>query len=197
MNEKIEIIQEQNSTLAMNPKKFALWLFMVSIVMIFGALTSAYIVRQSEGNWLVFELPPAFYVSTGVILASSATIHMAVLQARKDNLQALKILVGTTFVLGLGFLFTQWQGWLNLVANGVFFAGEQSNPGGSFAYVLSGLHGAHIISGLIYLLIVLIAVFRYKIHSRRMLQLEMCANYWHFLDFLWIYLFVFQLVTRA
>lgn len=197
MNEKIEIIQESNNTLAMNPKKFALWLFMVSIVMIFGALTSAYIVRQSEGNWLVFELPPAFYASTAVILASSATIHMAVLQARKDNLQALKLLVGISFVLGLAFLFTQWQGWLNLVANGVFFAGEQSNPGGSFAYVLSGLHGAHIISGLIYLLIVLIAVFRYKIHSRRMLQLEMCASYWHFLDILWVYLFVFQLVTRA
>jgi cytochrome c oxidase subunit III len=194
--ERIEIIEEPKSTMAMNPKKFALWLFIVSIIMVFGALTSAYIVRAAEGNWLQFEIPTMFYVSTAIILLSSGTMHWAYLNARRNELGLLKIAMALTFFLGGLFLYTQWLGWAQLVEMGVFFAGNKANPAGSFFYVISGLHMAHIISGLIYLAIILGACFQFQIHSKSLIRLEMCASYWHFLDVLWIYLFFFLMLNN-
>jgi cytochrome c oxidase subunit 3 len=181
---------EQN--LAMNPKKFILWLFIVSIVMIFAALTSAYIVRQADGNWLEYELPQMFYVSTALIFVSSLTMHWALLSAKKNNFFNLKLGLTLTLILGLLFLYTQVQAWGQLVDMNVYFVG---NPSGSFVYVLSGVHGFHIISGVIFLIIVLISSFRDKVHSKKMDAIEMSATYWHFLDGLWIYLFVFLILN--
>ncbi|MCU0394020.1 MAG: cytochrome c oxidase subunit 3 [Thermoflexibacter sp.] len=190
-----KIIEEPNNTLSMHPKKFALWLFIVSIVMIFAGLTSAYLVKQAEGNWLLFDLPIIFYISSGVILLSSITMHWAYLSAKKDNFNTTKIAMSVTVVLGFAFLVTQIMGWNDLVNMGVFFAGSQSNPAGSFLYVFSGLHGLHLVSGIVFLLIILVAVFKYQIHGKNMVRMEMCATYWHFLDLLWIYLFVFLIVN--
>lgn len=196
MSQQVRVVREKpNSTLAMNPKKFALWLFLVSIIMIFASLTSAYLVRQAEGNWLLFEMPSVFMVSTGVILGSSATMHWAFVSAKNNQLVNLKIGIVLTFVLGLVFLVTQFMGWQKLVEIQVYFAGSSSNPSGSFLYVLSGLHGVHILAGLIYLLIVLVASFSLKIHSKSMTQIEMCATFWHFLDALWVYLYFFLLLN--
>lgn len=183
------------STLSMHPKKFALWLFIVSIVMIFAGLTSAYLVKQSDGGWLLFDLPPIFYVSSVVILLSSATMHWAYLSAKKDNFNTTKIAISITVVLGFVFLATQLMGWRDLVNMGVFFAGTQANPAGSFLYVFSGLHGLHLVSGIVFLVIILVAVFRMEIHGKSMVRMEMCATYWHFLDLLWIYLLVFLIVN--
>lgn len=183
------------STLSMHPKKFALWLFIVSIVMIFAGLTSAYLVKQSDGGWLLFDLPPIFYVSSVVILLSSATMHWAYLSAKKDNFNTTKIAMSITVVLGFVFLATQLMGWRDLVNMGVFFAGTQANPAGSFLYVFSGLHGLHLVSGIVFLVIILVAVFRMEIHGKSMVRMEMCATYWHFLDLLWIYLLVFLIVN--
>lgn len=183
-------------TLSMHPKKFALWLFIVTVVMVFAALTSAYMVRQGEGNWLVFDLPMLFYVSTGVILASSLTMQLAVRAAKKDEFGQLKFFMFLTFGLGVGFLVTQWLAWGALVDVGVFFAGSQSNPSGSFLYVISGLHGVHIISAVIFLLLVLVNVFRLDVHAKKLSQIEMCATYWHFLDALWLYLFFFLMYNN-
>lgn len=183
------------STLSMHPKKFALWLFIVSIVMIFAGLTSAYLVKQSDGGWLLFDLPPIFYVSSVVILLSSATMHWAYLSAKKDNFNTTKIAMSITVVLGFVFLATQLMGWRDLVNMGVFFAGTQANPAGSFLYVFSGLHGLHLVSGIVFLVIILVAVFRMEIHGKSMVRMKMCATYWHFLDLLWIYLLVFLIVN--
>ncbi|MCS6968701.1 MAG: cytochrome c oxidase subunit 3 [Cytophagales bacterium] len=187
--------EQPTPTLAMHPKKFALWLFIVSIIMLFAGLTSAYIVRRAEGNWLEFELPRIFYYSTAVIIISSLTMHWAYVSAKKDELGKLKAGLWLTFLLGVVFLVLQWLGWVELVEMGVFFAGSQSNPAGSFLYVLSGLHGLHLIGGIIFLLIILAAAIRLEIHSKAMVRLEMCATYWHFMDILWVYLFVFLLVN--
>ncbi len=192
-----EYIQESESatkkSASMNPKKFALWLFMVSVVMIFASLTSAYIVRQAEGNWYIFDLPLVFYISSVIILLSSASMQWAITEAKKDNFGMLRLAMSITAVLGLAFLGLQYYGWVELVGINVFFVG---NPSGSFVYVLTGLHGLHLVSGVIFILWVLSLSFKYRIHSKNLLSLDLCATYWHFLDGLWIYLFVFLLLNR-
>ena len=193
MAAEFKIVEEPRKTLAMNPKKFAMWLFIGSVVMLFASLTSAYIVRQAEGNWLYFELPSILTVSTIVILLSSVTMQVAYWAAKRDRLEMVKILVTVTSVLGLTFLILQFEGWKALVANQVYLVG---NPSGSFLYVITGLHGLHLISAIVFLLIVLVSTYRYRVHSKNLTQIEMCTTYWHFLGGLWLYLFVFLLLYR-
>jgi cytochrome c oxidase subunit III len=193
MAAEIKIVEEAKKPLSMNPKKFALWLFMVSVIMIFAALTSAYIVRQAEGNWLLFDLPQLFWINSGVILLSSITMHWAYLAAKRDSLESVKIATAITTVLGIAFLVGQYLAWGALVENSVYFVG---NPSGSFVYVISGLHGLHIVSGVIFLMILLRSTMMYKVHSKSMIQIEMCTTYWHFLGGLWLYLFIFLLLNR-
>ncbi|MDO1447549.1 cytochrome c oxidase subunit 3 [Rhodocytophaga aerolata] len=197
MDRNINLLQEEpQQTLAMHPKKFALWLFIVSIVMIFAAMSSAYMVRQAEGNWLDFEMPTIFWVNSGILLASSVTMQWAYMAAKRDNLAMLKVAMIITTFLGLGFLVGQWYSWVALVDMKVFFAGTASNPSGSFLYVITGLHAFHLVTGIVYLVIILGASFQYKIHSKNLVRMEMCATYWHFLDILWIYLFAFLLLNH-
>jgi len=193
MASEMKIVEEANQPLAMNPKKFAMWLFCVSVVMVFGALTSAYIVRQAEGNWAEFDLPLLFWINTVVILVSSVSLHWAYLAAKQDRLETVKVALIITTILGASFLVGQFMGWVDLVNQRIYWVG---NPSGSFVYVLSGLHGLHIIGGVAYLLIVLKSTFQYKVHSKSLNQIEMCVTYWHFLGGLWLYLFVFLLLTR-
>jgi cytochrome c oxidase subunit 3 len=193
MTTEFKIVEEPKKTLSMHPKKFAMWLFIGSVTMLFASLTSAYIVRQAEGNWLYFELPSIFYTTTILILLSSVTMQWAYWSARKDNLERVRVLVAVTLVLGLAFVIGQVMGWGDLVGQRVYFVG---NPAGSFLYVLTGLHGLHLVSAIIFLMVVLVAAFRYKIHSKSLAQLEMCTTYWHFLGGLWLYLFVFLLLDR-
>ncbi|AWW31542.1 cytochrome oxidase subunit III [Echinicola strongylocentroti] len=193
MEERLAYTEGAEQPIAMHPKKFALWLFIVSVVMIFAGMTSAFIVRQGEGNWLDYNLPGILWFTSGIILLSSASMHWAYQSAKNDRIPNLKIALSLTTLLGMVFLVGQWYSWVALVANNVYFVG---NPAGSFMYVLTGLHAAHLISGVIFLIIVLISSFRYKIHSQRMNTIEMCATYWHFLGGLWIYLFVFLLLNH-
>jgi len=191
-----EWVEEPRENLYMHPQKFALWLFIVSIVMFFAALTSAYIVRKGEGNWLEFELPMSFWANSIVILISSLTMHWAYLLAKKNEVKMLKVAMGITGFLGSIFLIGQFIAWGSLVNSGVFFTGPTSNPSGSFLYVLTGMHWLHLISGVVFLMIVVFDVFRFKVHSKRILRIEMCATYWHFLDILWLYLFAFLLLNH-
>lgn len=184
----VQLIEEPEETLSMNPRKFILWLFIVSIIMLFAAMTSAYLVRRAEGNWLEYEIPSVFTYSSVVLVLSSLTMHWAYLAAKKDNFGSLKTAITITFVLGAVFLYMQFQGWVALVDQNVFFVG---NPAGSFMYIFTGLHGFHLISGLIVLVFALVASFRLRIHAKSLNQLEIAATYWHFLDVLWLYLFLF------
>jgi cytochrome c oxidase subunit 3 len=179
-----------------NSKKMILWLFIVTIVMLFAAFTSAYIVRKADGEWLLFSLPSIFAYSTGVILLSSITMQWAYTFVKKGMLEKAKPLVAVTFVLGLVFLYIQYIGWGKLVEMNVFLGGDSSNPAGSFVYILSGVHAFHLVTGLIYILIVFAMLFSGKITKENSLQFELCTIYWHFLDLLWIYLFVFLLVNN-
>lgn len=184
------IIQKQTSS-GVHPLKFALWLMIMSIIMMFAAFTSAYIVRRAEGNWLEFNLPSNLIMNTALILLSSVTMQASYYFAKRDNLAKLKIALIATAILGTAFLIGQWDAWGDLVGRKIFFGGATANPSGSFLYVLTGVHGFHLITGLIFVIIVLISSFQFKVHSRNMLRIELCTIYWHFLGGLWVYLYLF------
>lgn len=176
-------------------QKILLGLGIASIIMLFAGLTSGYIVRQAEGNWKYFELPTVFYVSSVLILLSSLTMHLGLAAVKKDDGQGLKRYLLLTLGLGLGFVFTQFLGWNELVANGVYFV-DKSTPSGSFFFAITGLHLAHLFFGLLGLLVTNAKAIRRRYHSGDYIGVSLCAIYWHFLDGLWIYLFVFLAVYR-
>ncbi len=180
--------KDQGTSFKLHPKKFALWLFMVSVVMLFAAFTSAYVVKQSDGVWLDIELPSMFKYTSISVVISSVLMHASYICAKRNEIIKLKIALLLTTVLGFIFLVGQYAAWEQLVEDGVFFVG---NPSGSFIYVLTGVHAFHLISGLIFLIVVTVAAYSYKVHSKAMLQIEMCTTYWHFLGGLWLYLYLF------
>jgi cytochrome c oxidase subunit III len=184
-------IQQHNTSSGVHPLKFALWLIIISIIMMFAAFTSAYIVRKEEGNWLEFDLPQNLVINTVFIVLSSVFMQWAYASARKDNLKQLKMGLLLTVVMGLAFLVGQWESWADLVGRKIFFGGTDANPSGSFLYVLMGVHGFHLITGLLFVLIVLISSLKFKVHSRNLLRIELCTTYWHFLTGLWLYLYLF------
>ncbi len=182
-----------NATTNYKPVKFVLWLIIVSVVMMFAGLTSGYIVRQAEGNWTDFQLPEIFWVSTVLILSSSFTMHWAYLATKKSAQQQQKLALWITFGLGVGFLVCQWYAWLNLVNQQIYLAG---NPSGSFLYIISGLHGVHIVAGLVLILSSLIGSYTKISVEKNVFRVEITATFWHFIDILWIYLFVFLLLNH-
>ncbi|NJN24848.1 MAG: cytochrome oxidase subunit III [Cyclobacteriaceae bacterium] len=184
-------IENPKPTLSMHPQKFALWLFIVSIVMLFAALTSAYIVKQADGNWLSFQLPGIFAINTVIIALSSLTMHLAYLAAKRDDLSRIRWMLLITVVLGLLFLVGQYISWAELVAGDVYFVSNYAS--GSFIYIFTGLHAVHLISGIVFLFITFWSSVRLNIHSKNMVRIEMCMTYWHFLGGLWLYLYLFLL----
>ena len=195
MTTEFKIIEEEpKKPMAMHPKKFAMWVFLGSVGMLFAAWTSAYIVRRAEGNWVYFELPTIFWINTVVILLSSVTMIFAYQWAKRDELKGLKINLILTVILGFAFLIGQVLAARDLIAISAYFTG--GNPSSSFVYVLGGVHGVHIISAIIYLLIILNAAYKNKVNSKNLAPIEMCATYWHFLGGLWLYLFVFLTLYR-
>jgi cytochrome c oxidase subunit III len=185
--ENIEIIRDRKES-SVNPRKFIVWLFIATSVMLFAALTSAYLVKQGEGNWLRFDMPDMFWVNSGIIVLSSISLHLAYISAKQDHINQIRIFLSVTILLGLTFLAGQYFSWVELVSQDVFFVG---NPAGSFIYVLTGLHALHIISGIIFLSVVFYSALKFKIHSRNLNTLEMSVTFWHFLGGLWLYLFFF------
>ena len=172
---------------------FAMWVAMASIVMMFGSLTSAHIVRQAAGNWLEFELPDVFFISTVVILLSSVTLHASYHAFKKGNESLYKILLPITLMLGMVFIVLQYMGWMDLYDIGVLLDG---NPSGSFFYLISGLHAAHVSGGIFALFVAVVHAFslKFKPTERRRRRFQIVMHYWHFVDFLWLYLFIFLLI---
>jgi cytochrome c oxidase subunit 3 len=196
MTSEIKIVEEAKKPLAMHPKKFAMWLFIASVVMLFAAWTSAYIVKRGEPGWSSFELPTLFWINTAIVLFSSVTMIWAQRSARLDNIEMTKVGITATSILGVAFLVGQLMAWSKMTEMGYYFTGMGSNTSSSFIYVISGFHGLHIVGGLVFLMIVLIRTFRLKVNSKNMISIELCSTYWHFLGLLWLYLFVFLLLNR-
>lgn len=176
-----------------HPKKFLLWLLIVASVMLFAAFTSAYIVRRGEGNWLLFELPSMFGYNTIVALIGSVFMQLAYVAAKKDELGRLKPLLFITLAFGLLFTLLQYLAWQQLVANNVFLVG---NPSESFVYVISAVHLLHILIGIVFLAVVILKTFQFKVHKKNLLSINLCTTYWHFVGIMWVYLYFFFLFNR-
>jgi len=178
-----------------HPQKFALYIAFASIIMMFGALTSAYIVKQAAGNWLEFSLPSVFYFSTVVILMSSLVLHISYNSFINGQHKKYKLFLVLAFVLGISFLVLQYMGWQDLYAIGIDLKGSIS---GSFVYLISGVHALHILGGIAAMIVALLQAFTtsYKVTDKRKLRFELTLHYWHFVDLLWVYLFGFILLYR-
>lgn len=176
--------------------KFALWVAIATIIMMFGAFTSAYIVRRAAGNWYEFKLPDIFFLNTLVIVASSVTLHTSYRAFLSGGEKRYKAMLAVTFVLGLAFVVLQYMGWKAMTAMGATFT---TNPSSSFVYVISGLHAAHVLGGVAALVVAMVHahLLPYKPTPRRRLRLELVVHYWHFVDALWVYLFVFFLIQSS
>jgi cytochrome c oxidase subunit 3 len=173
-----------------------LYIAIGSMVMLFAALISAYIVSMSETRWIKFDLPQQFWFSTGVIIISSVTINMSVSAAKKNDFKNVKLGAVLTLILGILFIVFQFLGWSELINQKIFFAGKQSNASGSFLYAITGLHLFHLIAGIFTLFVVIYKSFKNKYTSEKLLGLQLAAIFWHFLDILWIFLFIFLLLVR-
>ena len=173
-----------------------LWVSMISMTMMFAGLTSAYVVSRKRYDWVSFDLPNAFYISTLLIFLSSITFFSAKYFIKKNNRQLTSIALITTLCLGVAFVFFQFEGFNELVKAGLFFAGEKSTVKSSFIYGITLAHMVHIAAGIIVLLVVLFNHFNNKYNSKDTLGLELGAIFWHFVDILWIYLFLFFYFIR-
>ena len=175
----------------MHPHKFTLWVAIGSIIMMFAGLTSAYIVKSNQTNWITVELPKAFWISTAVILISSLTLQMALRSFKQREMNKYRLLIGITVILGVAFVVLQWFGFQELWAQQITFRGAGA---GQFLYVIFGLHAIHVIGGIITLLIMFIKAFVGKTKLYSSVPVEVAAVYWHFVDLLWIYLLLFFLI---
>lgn len=194
----IHMTRQENNNNRVEPRKFSLWLLIIGMTMLFAAFTSAYIVRQAEGNWYNFELSPMFLYSTIVVLFSSVTMMLSYRAAKNDELGQLKTGLILTILLGLAFSYLQWAGWQDMIANNLFFTNpdDGTKVSASFLYVISGVHLLHLLGGIIFLIVVLIKAFGHQIHKKNLLSINMCNTYWHFVGILWVYLYLFFYLTR-
>lgn len=172
--------------------KLILLFAMVSMTMMFAGLTSAFVVSKSRVDWLKdFQLPTAFYYSTLAIIGCSVTFHLAKKAIQKDNKSNTTKFLLATLALGILFVILQFVGFGQIVENGYYFTGSESSITTTFLYIVTVVHLIHLAGGLISLLIIIYNHFKQKYNSTQTLGIELGAMYWHFLDFLWLYLFVF------
>ncbi|PCH50407.1 MAG: cytochrome oxidase subunit III [Flavobacteriaceae bacterium] len=173
-----------------------LWVSMISMTMLFAGLTSAYVVSRKRNDWVSFDLPPAFYTSTILIVISSITFILAKFFIKKENRQLTTLFLASTLILGVSFVFFQLEGFKELINSELFFTGAKSTVKSSFIYGITIAHLAHIAGGIIVLLVVFYNHLTKKYTSKDFLGLELGAIFWHFVDILWVYLFLFFYFIR-
>ena len=176
-----------------HPHKFTLWVGIGSIIMMFAGLTSAYIVKREQPGWTSYSTPIAFYYSTGIILISSLTIFLAGKSFRERRMVRYKKLVTATAILGLVFILLQYLGFRHLWDTGTTLHGSGA---GQFLYIIAGLHALHVFGGVIALITLWLRARNKRIRSYNVVPVDVVSTYWHFVDLLWIYLFIFFLMVQ-
>lgn len=185
------VVMEQRKRI--HPHKFTLWVGVASIVMMFAGLTSAYIVKRNQANWVTFDLPALFWYSTAVIVLSSITLYLSQNAFKQREMSRYRSLVVATLLLGILFVVMQVIGFNQLWLRGMTLT---KNVSFSFLYVILGLHALHVIGGIVALVVLFAKAFSSKIRNYDIVPLEVISTYWHFVDALWIYLLVFLLLIR-
>jgi cytochrome c oxidase subunit 3 len=194
-----QLLQSKTEFTGVHPQKFALWLAMASMTMFFAALTSALLLKKGDfRSWEGFKLPNIFLYSTIVVIALSSAMQLSLHFYKKSKFLAFRGLLLLSFVLGLTFLGLQLKGWQILTAMGLPLTGNLS---GSFIYLITAMHGFHLAVGLGVLLVFLIFAIRSRkdplyelrniINPKRQLNLELLVSFWHYIDAVWVYLYIF------
>lgn len=176
-----------------HPHKFTLWIAIGSITMMFAGLTSAYIIKRNQPNWLVFDLPVMFWFSTAAIVASSVTIWRALRNFREHRMATYRKMLMATFFLGITFMILQVIGFVQLWNQGITLT---KNVSVSFLYPIIGLHAIHVLGGIVVLAVMFFKAFSKRQKTYSAVPVEMVSTYWHFVDLLWIYLLFFLLMIR-
>ncbi|MFD2726609.1 cytochrome c oxidase subunit 3 [Hyunsoonleella rubra] len=178
-------------------KKMMLWFGIISLIMSFAGWTSAFVVSSSRPDWLKdFQLPDAFIISTVVIIISSVSFILAKRTLKQGNYKATSLWLFVTLILGVVFIMNQFSGFQQIIDMGYNFTGPTSNVTMSYIYLIAVVHIAHVVVGLICLMVVIYNHFKQKYNSENMLGFELAATFWHFIDILWIYLFLFLYFVR-
>lgn len=186
---------EQEDKLALGPKKFNMWIFIFTSFMFFAALTSGFIVYTGgKGHGINMQLPNAFMYSTVCIVLSSVTMFLASKAAKGLQFGNQRLYLGLTLTLGILFFIIQVYGWSQLINMGVYFV--NNNASQSFIYVFTGTHLIHIIAGLLLLANTLRGSYKNIPQVKNLFGMEMSAIFWHFIDIIWIYLYVFLLLNQ-
>jgi len=154
-------------------------------------LTSAYIVKRAQSNWALLEIPTAFWISTAVILLSSLTVFLANKAFHDRQMVKYRNMLGITAILGTVFMVLQVVGFVSFKAQDIKLVGAGSNASYSFLLAIAGLHGVHVLGGVIALFVIYARSRSAKLRNYSSVPIEVASTYWHFVDLLWIYLFVF------
>jgi len=178
-------------------RRMMLWFGIVSLIMGFAGLTSAYIVSSKREDWLSdIDLPQAFFISTALIVLSSITYILAKKAAKANAQKLVTNYLLLTLVLGISFIVLQFIGFSQMLESGSYFTGPTSNIKMSYIFLIAFVHILHVVAGLISFLVVLAQQLRNKYSPENMLGLELGATFWHFLDILWVYLIVFMFFVK-
>ncbi|MDO6490292.1 MULTISPECIES: cytochrome c oxidase subunit 3 [unclassified Cellulophaga] len=193
----MDLTQKSEKEKSDNAKKMMLWFGIVSLIMAFAGWTSAYIVSSSREDWLKdFDLPSAFFWSTLIIVVSSITYFLAVQATKKDKKSQATTYLLVTLALGIIFIVLQFVGFSQLIGNGFYFTGPTSSITMSYIFLIAVVHVAHVVAGLVSLIVVIVNQLKNKYSSTEVNGLEIGATFWHFLDLLWVYLILFFYLYR-
>lgn len=176
----------------MHPHKFTLWVAIGSIVMMFAGFTSAYIVKSNQANWQPVQMPVIFYASTALILLSSLTMQLALRSFKEREMARYRTMMAVTLLLGISFIVVQSLGFAELWATNITF---RESIAGSFFYIITGMHALHVLGGVIALLVIFFRVYHRNTRYYSVVPVEVMSTYWHFVDILWLYLFVFFMLV--
>lgn len=185
-----QVMSERNQQI--HPHQFLLWVAIGSITMMFAGFTSAYIVKSNQAGWVPVQLPKIFYLSTVLILLSSGTIYLAQRMFKQREMAKYRLLITTTALIGIAFVVTQFLGFSELWAQNITF---KESVAGSFFYVIAGVHGLHVAGGVVALFVMFFRAFSTSTRYYSSTPVDVVSIYWHFVDILWIYLFVFFLLV--
>jgi cytochrome c oxidase subunit 3 len=190
----MEFTAQQNVQFDAKPKKFVVWLFVVSSTIMFGGFTSYYIVfAASKGKGHGLVLPDVFLYSTLVLVASSIALFLATRALKSSNISMQRTWLWVTLALGVVFGYLQLDAWSTLYQSGAALI--NNNAAISMIYIVSGFHLLHIFAGICVVLNSLIGSYQSLSTEKAVYRQEIASIFWHFIDILWIYLYVFLLLN--
>jgi cytochrome c oxidase subunit 3 len=175
----------EDSTSSLPPAKIGLGVFLAVVGSLFALFISAYSMRMNMVDWRTLPVPALLWFNTGILVVSSLALQWAHMAARRDDIDGVTIGLCAGGASAITFLVGQLLAWRELSAAGYFLA---SNPANSFFYLITAVHGLHLMGGLVALGRTTAKVMRGAEAAQIRLSVDLCAIYWHFLLVVWLVL---------